>query len=183
MLRQWSAGDEEAFRRLLPLVYDDLRAIAHRKLERERSDHTLQTTALVHEAYLHLVDASDIDWADRAHFFAIASKVIRRVLVAHARHRNTEKRGGGKTHVQLTPEASPATPGTQSLEVLALDRALTDLARRNPRLERVVEYRFFGGLNVKETARVLDVSPRTVERDWRRARAYLFQALSAEGGS
>ena len=181
LLRRWSEGDDEAFEHLLPLVYDDLRAIAHRRLEVERSDHTLQTTALVHEAYLRLVDADDVDWSGRAHFFAIASKLVRRVLVEHARRRNTAKRGGGSTHVQLTPSAAGEDPREQSLEVLALDRALTDLARRDPRLERVVEHRFFSGLSVEETAEVLDVSTRTVERDWRRARTHLYRALTGSG--
>lgn len=125
LLQRWSEGDEEAFEHLLPLVYDDLRAIAHRRLESERAEHTLETTALVHEAYLRLVDADDVDWSDRAHFFAIASKVVRRVLVEHARKRDAEKRGGGATRVQLTPAAAGEDPREQSLEVLALDRALT----------------------------------------------------------
>jgi len=181
LLQRWSAGEDEAFERLLPLVYDDLRAIAHRRLEGERSDHTLQTTALVNEVYLRLVDADDVDWSDRAHFFAIASKVVRRVLVEHARKRDAEKRGGGVTHVQLTPAAAGEDPREQSLEVLALDRALTALARRDPRLEQVVEHRFFAGLSVRETAEVLDVSTRTVERDWRRARTYLYRALATDG--
>lgn len=182
LLRRWSSGDEEAFERLLPLVYDDLRAIAHHRLESERAEHTLQTTALVHEAYLRLVDADDIDWNDRAHFFAIASKLVRRVLVEHARRRNAAKRGGGATRVQLTPASAGADPWSHTLEVLALDEALTDLARRDPRLERVVEHRFFGGLSVRETAEVLEVSQRTVERDWSRARTYLYRALSPGEG-
>lgn len=177
LLRRWSAGEEEAFERLLPLVYGDLRAIAHRRLEGERSGHTLQTTALVHEAYLRLVDVEEVDWSDRAHFFAIASKIVRRVLVEYARRRNADKRGGTRTRVQLTPAAAEDDPRDQTLEVLALDRALTELARRDPRLEQVVEHRFFGGLSVEETAEVLDVSGRTVERDWRRARTYLYRAL------
>lgn len=178
LLRRWSSGDEEAFERLLPLVYDDLRAIAHRRLEGERAEHTLETTALVHEAYLRLVGAHDIDWSDRVHFFAIASKLVRRVLVEHARKRDAAKRGGGAPHVQLSPAAAGEDPREQSLEVLALDRALTKLARRAPRLEQVIEHRFFAGLSVAETAEVLDVSTRTVERDWQRARTYLYRALA-----
>lgn len=181
LLQRWSDGEEEAFDRLLGLVYEDLRAIAHRRLEGERSGHTLQTTALVHEAYLRLVDAGDVDWSNRAHFFAIASKVVRRVLVEYARRRNAEKRGGGATRVQVTPGVAGEDLREQTLEVLALDDALSDLARRDPRLERVVEHRFFGGLSVAETAEVLEVSERTVERDWRRARTYLYRALAPNG--
>ena len=182
LLRQWSDGDDDAFERLLPLVYDDLRAIAHNRLESERTGHTLQTTALVHEAYVRLADGVEIDWTDRAHFFAIASRVVRRVLVDYARRSQAEKRGGGATHVELVPEMASADPRAEVHDVLALDDALTELARHDPRLEQVVEHRFFGGMSVKETAAVLGVSERTVERDWRRARAYLYGALAAEDG-
>lgn len=182
LLRQWSEGDDDAFERLLPLVYDDLRAIAHGRLEGERVGHTLQTTALVHEAYMRLADAPDIDWTDRAHFFAIASRVVRRVLVDYSRRSRAEKRGGDATRVELASGMASDDPRPEALDVLALDDALTELARHDPRLERVVEHRFFGGMSVKETAAVLGVSERTVERDWRRARAYLYGALGAEDG-
>ena len=180
LLHAWSDGDDDAFERLLPLVYDDLRAIAHNRLESERSGHTLQTTALVHEAYMRLADAADIDWTDRAHFFAIASRVVRRVLVDYARRSRAEKRGGGATRVELAPGMASADSRAGVHDVLALDDALSELARHDPRLERVVEHRFFGGMSVKETAAVLGVSERTVERDWRRARTYLYRALRAE---
>lgn len=177
LLHLWSEGDDDAFERLLPLVYDDLRAIAHNRMESERTGHTLQTTALVHEAYVRLADGAEIDWTDRAHFFAIASRVVRRVLVEYARRSQTEKRGGGATHLELAPGMASADPRAHVHDVLALDDALAELARHDPRLEQVVEHRFFGGMSVKETAAVLDVSERTVERDWRRARSYLYRAL------
>lgn len=175
LLSEWSDGDEAARDRLMSLVYDDLKAIAHRQIQLERTGHTLRTTALVHEAYLRLVETSEVDWHDRAHFFAVASRVMRHVLVDYARARDAEKRGGGAVRVTLATET--AAEEQPVLEILALEEALSELARRSPRLERVVECRFFGGMTVRETAAALDVSGRTVKRDWRKARAYLYRAV------
>lgn len=179
LLTEWSQGNERAFDRLLGLVYEDLRSIAHRRLQGERQGHTLQTTDLVHEAYLRLVRTQETDWRDRAHFFAVASRVMRHVLVDYARSRSTQKRGGGRVRVTLTPAVASVTEPV--LEVLALEEALSRLAERSPRLERVVECRFFGGMSVRDTAAVLGVSNRTVERDWKRARGYLYRALDEVG--
>lgn len=178
LLAACSAGDREAFDKLIPLVYDDLRRIAHKRLQAERSDHTLSTTAVVHEAYLQLVNQADATWRDRAHFFAVAAKVIRHVLVDYARRRRAEKRGGGGIHIPLREDVAGAEPRT--IELLALDEALRALARHAPRLEDIVECRFFGGMNMKDTAAAVGVSMRTAEREWRRARAYLYDALNPD---
>lgn len=178
LLGECSAGNRAAFDRLLPLVYDDLRGIAHRRLRGEATGHTLSTTALVHEAYLHLVDQATATWQDRAHFFAVAAKVIRQVLIDYARSRLAQKRGGGAMVVPLREELSGREPRT--IELLELEEALLALARHDARLERVVECRFFGGMSVRDTALTLEVSERTVERDWARAKAYLYQALAGE---
>lgn len=177
MLARCSDGDREAFESLVPLVYDDLRRIAHRRLQSERTDITLDTTAVVHEAYLALVDQATATWNDRAHFFAVAARVIRHVLIDHARRRGALKRGGGDVHVPLRDDLVPAE-GIQQIDLVALDHALAELGRHDGRLERIVECRFFGGMTVQETAAALDMSVRTVERDWTRARAYLYRALS-----
>lgn len=185
LLRKHASGESGALDRLIPLVYDDLRRIAHDRLRSERASHTLDTTAVVHEAYLRLVDVSDPGWSGRAHFFAVSSRLIRNLLIDYARRRKAEKRGGSVIRVPLNNELDTA-PGDapSAVDLLALDEALSALARLDPRLERVVECRFFGGLSVKETAMILDVSTRTVERDWTRAKAYLYRALApAEGGS
>ena len=179
LLGECAAGDGDAFGRLIPLVYGDLRAIAHQRLRDERSGHTLNTTALVHEAYLHLVDQATATWQNRAHFFAVAAKVIRQILTDYARARGAQKRGGGAVHIPLREELAGEESGT--VELLALDEALSALARHDPRLEQVVECRFFGGMSVRDTAAALAVSERTVERDWARARAYLYHALVDEG--
>jgi RNA polymerase sigma factor (TIGR02999 family) len=176
LLRACSNGDTGAFDRLIPLVYDDLRVIARHRLSAERADHTLDTTGIVHEAYLRLVHQASATWRDRAHFFAISSKVIRNLLIDHARERRAKKRGGGAIHVPLADELNGDEPRT--IDLLALDEALAKLGEMDDRLERVVECRFFGGLSMQETAEALGTSLRTVERDWRRARAYLFEALS-----
>lgn len=178
LLGECADGDRDAFDRLIPLVYDDLRGIAHRRLRNERGGHTLGTTALVHEAYLHLVDQATATWQDRAHFFAVAAKVIRQVLTDYARSRTAQKRGGGAIRVPLREELAGEEPAT--IELLELDEALTKLAAHDPRLERVVECRFFGGMSVRDTAAALDISQRTVERDWARAKAHLYSIL-AEG--
>lgn len=178
ILARCSSGEREAFDRLVPLVYEDLRRIAHRRLRAERTDHTLDTTALVHEAYLGLVDQATATWNDRAHFFAVAARVIRNVLVDYARRQGAEKRGGDRVRVPLEPESAAADGGPGAVELIALDHALTELGRRDPGLERVVECRYFAGMTVPETAEALGTSERTVARNWTRARAYLFDALS-----
>jgi RNA polymerase sigma factor (TIGR02999 family) len=175
LLADCAAGDREAFDRLVPLVYDDLRRIAHGRLAAERSGHTLNTTAVVHEAYVQLVNQATATWRDRAHFFAVAARVIRHVLIDYARARGAEKRGGGALHIPLREERDGRAPDT--VELLALEEALTALARRDARLERMVECRFFGGMTMRDTAEALGVSLRTAERDWTRAKAYLYQAL------
>jgi RNA polymerase sigma factor (TIGR02999 family) len=180
LLTECAAGNRGAFARLVPLVYDDLRGIAHQRLRNEREGHTLSTTALVHEAYLHLVDQATATWQDRAHFFAVASKVIRQVLIDYARWSGAQKRGGGAIRVPLSERM--LVEKSDTVDFLALDEALTALADHDPRLEQVVECRFFGGMSVGDTAVALGVSERTVARDWATAKAYLFRALSEEGG-
>lgn len=179
LLEAVMAGDPDALDRLVPLVYHSLHEIAHHHRRAERPEHTLNTTAIVHEAYLRLAGASSPSWRDRAHFLAVSSHVIRHVLIDYERRRMAEKRGGDMLRVPLNEDLAVAAvegPDT-SVEFLALDAALRDLASHEPRLERVVECRFFGGLTGRETAEVLGVSERTVERDWARARAYLRRAL------
>lgn len=180
LLAAYAAGDEDALRRLVPLIYDDLRIIARRHLAREREGHTLNTTALVHEAYLNLA-AGEGSWRDRAHFFAAASRAMRHILVDYARRRRAVKRGGEPLRVPLRPDMTAEAPRT--LDLLALDEALTALERKDERLGRVVECRFFGGMKAEETAEALGVSLRTVERDWSRAKAYLHRTLSPSSGS
>jgi len=175
LLIAWRAGDEDALDQLFPRVYDELRQIAHRHLGREREGHTLSTTALVHEAYLKLVDQTRAHWTDRAHFFAIAARVMRRILVDHARRRNA-KRGANVEHVSLDAEA--VICADRSGDFGALDDALNALAARAPRKAKVVELRFFGGLSVEETAEVLRVSPITVMREWKSAKAWLYRELA-----
>lgn len=181
LLQAHATGDATALDHLMPLVYDDLRRIAHRRLRGERRMHTLDTTAIVHEAYLRLVSSADQTWKDRAHFFAIASRVIRNVLTDYARQRGALKRGGSVIRVPLR-EDMVGDPDTadRDVDLLALDEALSALALHDPRLEQVVECRFFGGLSVLETAEALGTSVRTVERDWTRARAYLYRELADE---
>lgn len=171
-------GEESALDRLFSLVYDDLRAIAHRKLRSERPDHTLSTTALVHEAYLQLVDQTRSDWRGRAHFFALASRVMRHVLIDHARRSRAEKRGGDRVRVPLHPGLAVSGDEDGAVDLLALDEALSALSGRDERMGKVVECRFFGGMTVQETAEALGLSARTVERDWTRAKAYLYRELA-----
>lgn len=180
LARRWSQGDEAAFEQLIELVYDDLHRIARSHVRRGGEAGTINTTALVHEAYLKLASAEDNEWQGRAQFFAFCSRAMRRILIDYARERKAEKRGGGRVRVPLTPER--AAVDEELTEVLALDEALTALEARDPRLVRVAECRFFGGLSVVETAEAISVSPRTVERDWARARAYLRQMLDPEEG-
>jgi RNA polymerase sigma factor (TIGR02999 family) len=181
-LQEWRAGDERALDRMIPMVYAELRVIARRHLKRERPGHTLDTVGLVHEAYIHLVDQSAVDWQDRAHFYAIASRTMRRVLVWHARRRSAGKRVDGRL-VTLDRQAGLAgEDGREGLDLLALDEALTELESIDARLCRVVECRYFGGLGVADTAAALGISAATVKRDWQAARAWLRVRLE-EGDS
>jgi RNA polymerase sigma factor (TIGR02999 family) len=174
-LQAWGAGESTARERLFPLVYDELRRIAHRQLQRERSGHTLDTTALVHEAYLRLASPASQDWQDRSHFFATAATAMRRILVDYARRYRTEKRGATPRRVSLTDTMLVAEERADTL--LAVDEALVELARIDPRLSRVVECRFFAGLTEEETAEVLGVTSRTVRRDWTKAKGWLYRTL------
>jgi RNA polymerase sigma factor (TIGR02999 family) len=175
LLRAWSAGDAHALEDLTSLVYRDLHRLAHRYMGRERPGHTLQTTALINEVFLRLVDTRAVSWQDRAHFFALGAQLMRRILTDLARARYTRKRGGGALAVELDSRLMVA--GTARPNLVALDDALEHLARVDPRKSRVVELRFFGGLSVQETAEVLKVSPETVMRDWRLAKAWLWREL------
>ncbi len=179
LLHAFSDGETEAVEQLVPLVYDGLRAIAHNYLAHERSSHTLGTTALVHEAYLKLVDQRAANWKSRAHFFAVASQAMRRILVDYARRRRAAKRGGDAVKVALDDALVMAD--TRADELLALDDALKELEMFDPRQARIVEYRFFGGLTVEQTAAVLDISAATVKRDWTVAKAWLHNAMSPSG--
>ena len=178
LLHDWSQGDAEAASQLMPLVYDELRRLARRYLQRERSDHTLQPTGLVHEAYLRLVDQTVASYQNRNHFFAVAAKVMRRILVDHARRHQAGKRGGGETRIEFDDaEMSPSQP--RDVDLVALDDALQDLARLDARQSQVVELRFFAGLTNEEIGQALEISPRTVKREWRIARAWLRREVFA----
>lgn len=179
-LNALAAGDAAAADRLLPLVYDMLRGLAHRFLGKERADHTLQATALVHEAYLKLVDQRDVDWKGKTHFFAIGARAMRRILVDHARTRARAKRGGGAAKLSLD-EGGVLSP-ERDTDVLALEAALEKLESQDPRQARIVELRFFGGLTVEEVAQALGVSKRTVEADWTLLRAWLRRELAGDDG-
>jgi RNA polymerase sigma factor (TIGR02999 family) len=176
MLLDWSRGDREALDRLIPLVYGELRRQAARHLRRERAGHTLQTTALIHEAYLRLVDQKAVRWQNRAHFFAIAAQLMRRILVDHARRRHRAKRGGASVAVPLE-EGLVLVAEKSDGDVLALDEALTRLAVIDPRQSQIVELRYFGGLSIKETAAALGVSPTTVKDDLNMAKAWLRREI------
>ena len=175
LLQAWSRGDETALDRLMPLVYDELRRLAHYYMTRENAGHILQTTALVNEAYLQLIDANTVNWQDRAHFFAISAKLMRRILVHFARSRNSQKRGGRLSHVSLDEAALLSSE--RDADLIELDEALTALAAIDPRKAKVVELRFFGGLSQEETGEVLGVSPDTVWRDWDLAKAWLYREM------
>jgi len=180
LLAEWSDGDQSALDELYPLVYDELHKLARRYMSRERKDHTLQTTALINEAYVRLVDQRNVHWTNRSHFFAISAQIMRRILIDHARRHAYAKRGGGARQVSLEEAATvTSNPGS---ELIRLDEALNSLAERDPRRSRVVELRYFGGLNNEEIAGVLHVSENTVTRDWNMARAWLYQQLT-EGAS
>jgi RNA polymerase sigma factor (TIGR02999 family) len=180
LLLAWGKGDQAALEELMPLVYDELRKVAARSLRRQRPGHTLQTTALVNEAYLRLIDSSRVQWQNRAHFFAVSATLMRRILVDFARERQNLKRGGAAERVSLN-EALVVAP-ERGADLLALDEALNRLAALNPRQAQVVELRYFGGLNEEETAEALKVSLRTVQRDWNLARLWLYRELSQGGG-
>jgi RNA polymerase sigma factor (TIGR02999 family) len=173
-LRAWRDGDQSALKGLTPIVYDELRRLAHRYMKRERPDHTLQTTALVNEAYMRLVGYKRMQWRDRAHFFAVSAQVIRRILVDHARSHNI-KRGRGVRRFTLDEVA--VVSGDRTGDLVALNDALNALALLDPRKGRIIEMRFFGGLSVEETAEVLKVSPATVRRDWSIAKIWLYREL------
>jgi len=177
MLHAWQRGDDEARDRLFSLLYDELRRRAAAQLRRERSDHTLQPTALVHEVYLRLTRASPISWQNRAHFIAVAASMMRRILVDHARQRQAQRRGAGLRTVALDEET--VADASAGVDVLALDSALERLAQLDERQSRVVELRYFGGLTVDETAHALGVSGPTVKREWAAARAWLFREIAS----
>jgi RNA polymerase sigma-70 factor (ECF subfamily) len=179
LLRAWGDGDDGALEQLTPLVEAELRRLARAYMARERRDHTLQTTALVNEAFLRLTDARRVRWQDRAHFLGISARLMRRVLVDHARSRGYRKRGGGAERVMLN-EQLVAAPEVAAVDVVALDRALETLAAVDARKSRVIELRFFGGLSVEETAEVLHVSADTVKRDWRLAKLWLLHELAGD---
>jgi RNA polymerase sigma factor (TIGR02999 family) len=179
LLIDWGKGDRAALDRLMPLVYEELRGIARRHLSLEWRVQTLQSTALVHEAYVRLIDQQEVQWKDRAHFFAVAARIIRRILLDHARRRQAEKRGGAA--LTLVLEESIAAPEHRNIDLLALDQALDSLAALDPTQAQVVELRFFAGLTIAETAEALGISTSTVERDWVTARAWLFDRLNQTG--
>src|SRR5215472_14145052 len=177
LLKAWSSGETEALQKLIPLVYDELHQLAHHYMTREQPGHLLQTTALVNEAYLRLIDAGQVNWQNRAHFFAISAQVMRRILVEFARSRQGQKRGAGATPVSLDEEL--LVTGERA-DLVALDDALKALAAIDPRKSQMVELRFFGGLSVEEAAEVLKISPGTVMRDWKLAKVWLLREMREE---
>jgi RNA polymerase sigma factor (TIGR02999 family) len=180
LLLRWQSGEEAALERLAPLVYDELLRVARRQLRRERSDHSLEATGLVHEVYLRLVDQRRTSWQNRNQFYAVASRMARRVLLNYARDRQARKRGGAATRVTLHEADAAATP--RDVDLIDLDRVLRRLGELDPEQERLVELRYFGGLTVDETADALGCSPATVKRDWQTARAWLYRELDGGGG-
>jgi len=181
LLLAWKSGDETALDRLMPLVYQELHRLARRYMAAEQTGHPLQTTALVHEVYVRLVDANSIDWHDRAHFYAICARLMRRILIDFARSRNYQKRGAGFAHIQL--EEAVTVTSTVGSELLAVDEALKRLTLIDARKSEVVEMRFFGGMTAEEISAALDVSPQTVTRDWKLAKAWLHRELRREGSA
>jgi RNA polymerase sigma factor (TIGR02999 family) len=179
LLQAWRTGEDGALEQLTPLVYSELHRLAQRYMAAEQSGHTLQTTALVHEVYLRLVDAQELDWQNRAHFYAICARLMRRILIDFARARNCEKRGPHFAHIQL--EEAATVSAVVGNELLAVDEALKQLAAVDARKSEVVELRFFGGLTTEQIAEALQVSPETVMRDWKLAKAWLLRELSHEG--
>ena len=176
LLIQWSNGDKAALDKLMPLIYGELRQLARHYMKSERSGHTLQTTALVNEAYLRLINRKQVQWQNRAHFFAIAAQLMRSILVDHARSHAYAKRGGGARKIAL--DDAMAVSQQRATEVVALDDALKRLAEIDPQQSRIVEMKFFGGLTIEETAEVLGLSPATIKREWRTAKAWLYHELS-----
>jgi RNA polymerase sigma factor (TIGR02999 family) len=176
LLRAWSRGDGAALDQLVPLVYEELHSLARRYMRQERPDHTLQATSLVNEAYLRLIDVNRIEWRNRAHFLSLAAQMMRRILVESARNRQRQKRGGGAIHMSL--DDVQELPDSKERDLVAVSEALTGLATFDVRMSQVVELRFFGGLTVEETAEVLNVSPETVMRDWKTAKAWLLCEIS-----
>ena len=181
LLMHWSQGDKAALDQLVPLVYPELRRLARRHMDRENPAHTLQTSALINEAYLKLVDQKNVRWENRAHFFAVAAQVMRHILVDHARTRNYAKRGGGATKLPL--DEAMALTEQRAAQLICLDDALRDLATLDERKSRIIEFRFFGGLSMEETAEVMKISPSTVQREWRAAKAWLHHTMSKANGS
>lgn len=181
LLLEWSDGNRQALEEMLPLIYDELRRLAHSFLYRERPGHTLQTTALVHEAYLKLIDQRDARWQNRAHFFAIAAQAMRRILIDSARRHVAEKRGGGEETLSLDEVVVFSLEPNTNL--IALDLALTRLAEIDSQQSRIIELRYFGGLTIEETAEVMRLSPATIKREWTMARAWLHQALAGAQAS
>jgi RNA polymerase sigma-70 factor (ECF subfamily) len=180
LLRRWSSGDAAARDALIPLVYDELRRVARHFLASQRSAHTLQSTALVHEAYIRLAGREDVRWENRAHFFAVAAQLMRRILVDHARKRNAAKRGS--RNITLLLEEFEELPARREVDLVSLDDALTSLAAVDERQSRIVELRFFGGMSIEDTSRVLAISPATVKREWATARAWLFAEMRPQAG-
>jgi RNA polymerase sigma factor (TIGR02999 family) len=178
LLHDWHRGNRDALDRLTPVIYDEIRRIAHRYMDRERDDHTLQTTALINEAYLRLLGQPQVEWNNRAHFFAVVAQVMRHVLIDHARSRLFQKRGGDAQRLSID-EATLMTSERAS-ELIALDEALTSLASLDARKARVVELRYFGGFSLEETAVILDLSVMTVRRDWQAAKAWLYRQVTGE---
>ncbi|HEY6246589.1 MAG TPA: sigma-70 family RNA polymerase sigma factor [Pyrinomonadaceae bacterium] len=178
LLVDWSHGDKAALDKLMPLVDEELRRLAHRYMSRERAGHTLQTTALVNEAFVRLINRGKVDWQNRAHFFGLAAQLMRTILVDHARSHACAKRGGGADKLELDEEL--VVSQQRASEVLALDDALKELAVIDPEQSRIVELRFFGGLTVEETAEVLHISPATVKREWSTAKAWLYRELKKD---
>jgi RNA polymerase sigma-70 factor, ECF subfamily len=178
LLINWGQGDESALEKLIPLVYDELRRMAHYQMAREKPGHTLQTTALVNEVYLRLLGAGEVSWQDRAHFMALSAKLMRRVLVDHARGRGRVKRGGAM--IKMSLDDSLAVPVGQDANIIALDDALSSLATVDARKAKTVELRFFGGYSVEETAKILNVSVSTVMNDWKFAKAWLLRLLQKD---
>jgi len=176
LLIEWSNGDKAALDKLMPLIHEELRRLAHHYMSRERSGHTLQTTALVNEAYLRLVNRKGVHWQNRAHFFAIAAQSMRSILVDHARSLAYAKRGGGAPKISL--DEAMIVSQERAAEVVALDEVLKELASFDPQQSRIVELRFFGGLTIEETAEVLELSPATIKREWSTAKAWLYHELA-----
>jgi RNA polymerase sigma factor (TIGR02999 family) len=181
LLHEWQAGDREALDRLVPLVYEELRAIASRQLQREWRHDRLQTTVVVNEAYVRLFGQRKVDWQNRGQFFAVAAQLMRRILIDHARHQRRQKRGGGAAALELDESIRSPAPSLDDVALLDLDRALRSLEQLDPDQGRIVELRFFAGLTVEETAAALGVSPATVKREWALAKGWLHRALAGGG--